>query len=141
MKYTKYHRIPYLEGGSSFQGVDCWGLVRLFYREEFGVNLPDYGVTMNDEDEVVEVVKTHKDTYVQICGPMMVNGSVISTKPPFPSIVLLYHGPAHALSHVGVYIGNRQMIHVLSGIGSYIQKLDNFYWARKVEGFYVPGSV
>jgi len=141
MKYTKYHRIPYLEGGASFQGVDCWGLVRLFWREEFGIDLPDYGVTMDDENEVVEAISKNKDAYVQVCGSMVKDGRVISTRPPYPSIVLLYHGPAHVLSHVGVYIGNRQMIHVQSGIGSYIQKLDNFYWARKVEGFYAPSSM
>lgn len=38
---TKYVGLPYCLGGRERDGVDCWGLVRLVYREERGVLLPD----------------------------------------------------------------------------------------------------
>lgn len=34
--------IPYLRGGSTRGGADCWGLVPLVYKETFGVTLPLY---------------------------------------------------------------------------------------------------
>lgn len=39
--YTKYLQIPYKHLGSSFDGADCWGLIRLYYATEFGISLPE----------------------------------------------------------------------------------------------------
>lgn len=38
----KYIAIPYLGKGSTLAGCDCWGLVELIYRNELGVELPNY---------------------------------------------------------------------------------------------------
>jgi cell wall-associated NlpC family hydrolase len=42
MNYIKYLQIPFHHLGRDFKGCDCFGLVRLFYREEFNITLPDY---------------------------------------------------------------------------------------------------
>lgn len=38
----KYLQIPYQHMGRDWRGADCFGLLRLFYHEELGVDLPDY---------------------------------------------------------------------------------------------------
>lgn len=38
----RYTRIRYAPCGRSWQGVDCWGLVYLVYRDERGIELPTY---------------------------------------------------------------------------------------------------
>lgn len=38
--YIKYLSIPYKHLGSDFTGVDCLGLVRLFYKTELKIELP-----------------------------------------------------------------------------------------------------
>lgn len=41
---TKYLLIPYKSQGSDWKGCDCFGLVKLYYQTEFGIELktPDY---------------------------------------------------------------------------------------------------
>lgn len=37
-----YLRLPYKEGGRDHAGVDCWGLIRLIYRDLLGIDLPAF---------------------------------------------------------------------------------------------------
>ena len=37
-----YVGLPYEMCGRSFEGVDCWGLVVMVYRNELGIVLPDW---------------------------------------------------------------------------------------------------
>lgn len=37
--YSRFIGIPYVPGGESFAGCDCWGIVQLWYRNEFGITL------------------------------------------------------------------------------------------------------
>jgi len=40
--WSKYLGIPYEHKSTGFDGVYCWGLVRLIYRKELGIELGDY---------------------------------------------------------------------------------------------------
>nr|DAQ91105.1 MAG TPA: NlpC/P60 family [Bacteriophage sp.] len=54
----EYLRIPYLRGGRTESGCDCWGFVRLIIGREKGVELPSYdGV---DETDVAGIERCYE---------------------------------------------------------------------------------
>lgn len=52
MNIRKYIGIPHIDGGRDIEtGLDCWGLVRYFYNDEFGIELPEYkSITTIEKD-------------------------------------------------------------------------------------------
>lgn len=42
MNLDKYIGIPYVSNGRDFKGLDCFGLLLTFYKNELGISLSDY---------------------------------------------------------------------------------------------------
>lgn len=78
---------PYVWGGESLtKGVDCSGFVMKVY-EKFGVKLPHYS------------------------GDQAVSGTKISTSELKPGDLIFYGNKKGHINHVGIYIGDSQVIH------------------------------
>lgn len=57
---ASYLSIPFAEHGRTRLGVDCYGLVRLIYQEQRGIELPSYVeqyATTNDADEITALLR------------------------------------------------------------------------------------
>lgn len=119
--------IPYAnKGRDPSVGLDCWGLLREFYREYMGIDLPSY-----------------TDDYEDSCDSHSMAGAIDRyapeswkqvTEPMFGDAVLMRINGF--CSHVGVYLQNGQMLHTQAGHDSVIDRLDGIRWKNRIKGYF-----
>jgi hypothetical protein len=127
MSWTNdYIGIPYLGMGRDRAGADCWGLVRLVYRDRYGIDLPDYSeqaYNAADGAETAPLIAAGRDVWSAVTEPA--EGDVVLLRiKGYPS-------------HVGVLVGPAQMLHVYrDGLTACIERLDSGVWKHRIEGYY-----
>jgi hypothetical protein len=122
---SDYIGIPFVDHGRTFGGCDCYGILRLVYRCELGIELPSY-------DDVYESVKDGaglsgnwnavKHQWRQIPEPC-----------EFAAAMFRFHS---GRLHVGVMIDAERMLHVEEGKMTCIEKVAP--WRNLLQGYYWP---
>lgn len=124
---ARYVGIPWLDGGRDAQGCDCWGLLRLTYREVFGVDLPshraDYG-SAADAREVAALLSASMPQW----HPVPFGATDIGDGLLFR----LLGEPCH----VGVYVGDGRFLHVRPDVNACIEYVLGAAWGRRYLGAY-----
>jgi len=114
--------IPYLYGGNTRAGADCWGLVRIVLDEHFNKILPEIPHDDSCPCKLQEIVNTEKVRYTKIEMPEP--GDIVLVK-----IIGL-------LSHVGVYVGGGMMLHTLREHDSVVTYVAEGKWSKRIAGYY-----
>lgn len=116
------------KGRTRGEGVDCWGLVRLYYMEEFGIALPSYTECYPSADEINEVA-AHIENVKGLWEPIKYGSEQVGDV-----IIIRIKGQP---THVGVIIDSfrKRMLHSLKGHDSVIEKYTAPLWKNRVEGF------
>jgi cell wall-associated NlpC family hydrolase len=127
---ARYVGVPFLDNGRSLAGCDCFGLVHLVLREQFGVELPSYVGAYASAQEMDEVSSL-------IAGRIPADGwrRVLDHQArPGDGIVLrVMNRPWH----VGVMVTATEFLHVSEVQStSTIERVDGPRWKRRVVGFY-----
>ena len=124
MNYDKYIGLPYKDNGRDIDGIDCWGLVRLYYKQELNIDLPSYTDEYDGpyDTNVTRAIGLYKDSWNKTNTPSV--GDVV--------LFNIYGEPAH----VGVYIGNNKFIHSRENKDSVIESLNSVKWNKRLEGIY-----
>lgn len=129
-----YIGLPFKEHGRDKSGLDCWGLVRLIYAQQFGIMLPslveryDSTLPRNALQLGALVTDIAKTDWIQIPQGQEREGDVI---------VLRYN--RHPM-HVGVVVDKGYMIHVEQGTDAAICCYDSLRFRRSVTGLYRHAS-
>lgn len=110
--------IPYLAGGDTAEGADCYGLVRLVYRQILGRETPLLPSDVKTEGGAG--VCPAKWTSV----PDGCTGDVV---------VFRFNGLP---SHCGIVVGRGQMLHAVRGQRSAIENYDSMKWLKRFAGYY-----
>lgn len=129
--WNAYIGIPYVLKGRNRTGVDCWGLARLVYEEQYSITLPSFDDTYNtsSDENIEEIVARQKEGWEEVKEPAV--GDVVLFK------VL------GRVQHIGVYIGNKMFLHAREGYSSCIERLDSGTWKHRFAGAwrYRPNAV
>lgn len=129
--FNEYLGIPFEEKGRTREGLDCWGLVILMYAERLGISLPDlstnYSNTLDGEGiNAAYIAEAQRKWAVVEPGQESVMDVGVFNVRGLPS-------------HVGICIGNKQMIHIQQGIDVSIESYNHKRWCNRLVGFYRYG--
>lgn len=119
---NRFIGIPFADGEQSFDGANCYGLVRLFYREQLGIEIPELAVH-SDHSNVVwaTYLKEISENWVRV------------DEPEFGDVVAMAQDIRHPriVQHVGVYIGGGKVLHTLNKIQSHVVTLESIRYSVK----------
>lgn len=126
---NNYVGIPFKDKGRTREGLDCWGLVRLFYQERFDLVLPSYeesypSAVSDDLEELGRLIRGEMGPWREITEPRFGDGVLLR----------MVGQPVHC----GIIVdpAGKKMLHIEKGIDSCIEHYDGVRWKRRVLGFY-----
>jgi cell wall-associated NlpC family hydrolase len=139
MEFAAYCRRPFEER------TRCWGLLRAFYREQLGIELPAYESASEDETATA-IAQGESPRWTRLYPAGTPSGAMLAARPrlhrPGDAVALSVAG---APLHVGIVApdrdGRQRMLHVERGQLSGIEVLDGARWKERITGFYRHASL
>ena len=110
---NQYIGIPYEPGGRSKDGVDCYGLVKLVYCDQYGELLPDWAT----QDMSLKVMGK------EISGVVDGGDFEYRDAPMDGDFVICYR--TRSAHHIGLYYAG-SVLHCIDGIGAVFEPLSRF---------------
>jgi cell wall-associated NlpC family hydrolase len=120
MNFSKYIGLSYKHKGRTFEAVDCFGLIWLVMKEEFGWDLPDF-TNINYSKDWYKKKENH---ILNVVGTL--NKEQFSViEPPYKrfDFILFFLGTKTVVNHCGLYIGDNKILHIYEGITSIVGRL------------------
>lgn len=124
--YSEYVGIPFRELGRDKGGVDCWGLIKLIFENEYKIVLPEYYISHHDEYNVTEKMTNVEDGWHEVSQPF--EGVIC--------LLTMHENDKSLLNHIGLFINNAKFIQATKTIGSFIVGKDHPYWSKKIKKLY-----
>lgn len=126
--------IPFADLGRDWGGCDCWGLVRLVYREELGIDLGEYGGI--NVDDIVRVVRNfHREftaeTWRKVKKPQAFDVAAMSGG----------YGGRRSFSHCGVMCDDRIVMDTRAETGVVTSSVSSDRTNSLILGFYRHGAL
>lgn len=121
---NNYIGIPFKYKGRTKEGLDCWGLTRLIYQNEYNISLPTLSDNYEDADieRISDLIAQYKEGWESVDSPS--EGDVVLFR------------VMGSVSHIGVAVSETHFIHAREGYDSAIESFDSPYWKRRISGYF-----
>ena len=118
--------LPFRDKGRDYEGIDCWGLVYLVYRDIYGISLPLYQgyESAHKSRQVMRIIEEGKSDWTEIPKKEAKLGDV--------ALFRLKSIP----SHVGVFIDNHRFVHCTKKADCAIEKFNRLIWKNRLVGIF-----
>lgn len=109
--------------GRPYNKLNCWDIVREFYRLVYGIRLESYVNEVPENRAAINSVITSNMGHVVV---------EVDGEPRFGDLILIkIHGIE---SHIGVYLEHGKFLHTSTKTGCVIENVDR--WERVIVGYY-----
>jgi cell wall-associated NlpC family hydrolase len=121
----KYQGIPYRHAGRDETGLDCLGLIHLFYKD-CGLDVPDG----DGREYARDWTRSDPERYLR--GLLKI-GRAVSGAEALKPLDLVYFRMGRNITHGGIMVDMRNFIHVLQNTRVHVAPL-NFVWQKRLAG-------
>ncbi len=122
-----YIGLPYKDCGRAEDGADCWGLARLVYARELGIDLPSYNERYVTTEERAELNA--------LIGDVTVNGTWIAVQESRPFDLLTFRR-GRLDTHIGIVVAKGLMLHMAEEDCAKLERFDSGAWKNRLTGVY-----
>lgn len=122
----KFIGIPFVSQGRTFRGCDCYGLVKLYYKEVLNIEIP----------ETVITAEQPRRTFANYLNEISKNWT--STVPSKNAVVAMAVNAEHPtlVTHFAVMIDDKRFIDTRENRSSYLTNIDDKKIKNQIKGFY-----
>lgn len=128
-----YAGLRFADGGRERPAVDCWGLVRLVYRERCGIDLPSYAdISARDLMSVAIRVTAQSahEPWIKAPEPRAFDVVVLAGRARIGGRLRA------ALTHVGVMVDDSHVLHVEEAYDAAVMRVDHPLIRGRIGGFF-----
>jgi len=124
MWHNKYIGIPFLDKGRDTDGIDCWGLVRLVYKQEYNIDLPNFSTDYeaDDAERMKDLLAQYKEGWEKLDAPT-------------EGCIVLFN-ILGVESHMGIAVSSTHFLHARDRYDSAIESFDSVGWRNRITGYY-----
>lgn len=123
----KYTSIPFVDGGRTLKGCDCFGLLKLVYENELNIIVPDTRIMPDSPRRI----------FANYLNEISINWEETKTPKKYDIIAMnLYMNHPKLITHFAIMIDEKRALHTLKKIGSHIVKLNDMRFEPFIKGFY-----
>jgi murein DD-endopeptidase len=120
--------IPFVDGGRSYEGCDCWGLVMLYFKDVLGIELPDYKISAEEFDRI----------RAKMTAEMQREEWILLSEPKVNSIALMKLGDSKGINHAAILLPDGRLLQAYENTGSHCVSTSNPVWTRLIKHWVIP---
>ena len=121
--FKEFIGLKYKNLGRDYSGVDCYGSIKLIYKDKLDIELPDFTELLYEEDwyrEHNHILDNIWDDWVEVQYPYNIYDVLLFYSYELKTIV----------NHIGILVEEGEFLHIGSKYSSRVDQLNDHWKAR-----------